>query len=72
MSITLYTIYDHPSDYPQYYVVRRWYVFAGFAYPSPCLTLAETLEGAREALPGGLVNLGRDGEHDPVILEVWA
>ena len=70
--LSQYAIYDHPSDYPHNFVVRRWDVYDGFDVPVPNgnPVLAETLEGARAAVPPGLVNIGRMPGDDPVILEV--
>lgn len=72
-SVSLWVIYDHPSDYPGHFVVRRWEVVGGVPVPLPesqC-GLAESLENARGFVPGGAVNLGRSDGDDSVIVEVW-
>ena len=68
-----YAIYDHPSDYPNNFVVRRWEVVRGVPVAMPCgnPVLTETLEAARAVVPPGFVNIGRFENDDPVILEVW-
>jgi hypothetical protein len=71
--MVLWTIYDHPSDYPNHFVVRRHGIDADFNVPlvdAKC-KLADSLEEARELLPPGLHCLGREPEDDPVIVETW-
>lgn len=63
----LFVVYDHPSDFPHCYVVRRW----NGNIPSREFCVAPTLEGARAAIPAHCANLGRMPGEDPVILEVW-
>jgi len=69
--MTLYTIYDHPSDYPDHFVVRRHTIYPWRVSPDNGCQLAPTLEDARALLPAGLYNLGRVAEDDPVIVETW-
>jgi len=66
--LSLYTVYDHPKDYPTKYVVRR------FVYDQPTsdVWLYDNLEAARLwLLARGLVCLRRHPHDDPVILETW-
>ena len=71
--ISQYAIYDHPRDYPNHYVVRRWDIHPGVPVPIPNgnAELSETLSDARAAIPTGFVNIGRQAGDDLVILEVW-
>ena len=70
-ALLLYTIYEHPTDYPDGYVVRRWLVEAG-APPTPLgAHRAPTLDAVRALLPPGLARLPRELEDDPVIVETW-
>jgi hypothetical protein len=71
--LSQYVIYDHPRDYPEHFVVRRWDVVSGMPEPVPCgeAVLADSLEDARNAVPPGFNNIGRFANDDPVILEVW-
>jgi len=76
----MYTIYGHPSDHPDHFVVRGSTVQPGagpnrqgstIVQDTDC-QLADTLEAARELIPDeGLYCLERLPEDDPVILEVW-
>lgn len=67
-----YVIYDHPRDYPDHFVVRRWRVLPNRLEPDDrfCI-LTNTLDLARESIPAGLVRIGRLPDDDPVIVEVW-
>ncbi len=68
--MTMWVIYENPSDYPGQFVVRRWAV-------GECMvadrfeTVTESLESARQSIPAGLYRLGRQVDDDPVIVEVW-
>ena len=65
----IWTIYDHPRDYPEHFVVR---VFYGLEKESQADTF-DTLEDARRFVlqQGGSFNLHRKEEDDPVIAESW-
>lgn len=71
------TIYDHPRDFPAFFVVRAWIIVrGGGAEPihSREAQLFNTLEEARAYvadLPLGLVLIPRSPEDDPVITETW-
>lgn len=68
-----WTIYDHPKDHPEHYVVRRWVIYRGDKHSTPCLeaVLCKTLHAARRCVPGGLHKMPRQQEDDPVIVETW-
>jgi hypothetical protein len=69
----VYTVYDHPTDYPDYYVVRTW--SSVDTKPTPDLELFmqdKSLDVIREKLRSmGLVCIDRDGTDDGVIVESW-
>ena len=66
--IEMWTVYDHPSDYPDKYVARR---FEGES-PTKTLIMGDDIE----ALRGFMVSMGltcltrREGD-DPCIMETW-
>ncbi|MES2460583.1 MAG: hypothetical protein V4671_08355 [Armatimonadota bacterium] len=72
-SLSVWTIYDSPFDYPGRFVVRRWEVSGpdGRAVPDQECVLADSLEEARAAVPPGLRNLGRYPQDDINIAETW-
>lgn len=79
--LTLFTIYDHPKDYPNSWVVRRSYVPPpgedgdgdGFEpiHDLHPWSLKATLDEARDSIPPGLAVVDRHPGDDPVIKEVW-
>jgi hypothetical protein len=67
-----YAIYDHPSDFPEHFVVRQWHVNDdGDITPALWCDVAKSLDAARALLPPGLLRLERLANDDPVIVEVW-
>jgi hypothetical protein len=71
--LILYTIYDRPADFPTRFVVRAWWVHtAGVELVPGGVSLADTLDDARAAIPPGHVLIARDELDDPVIVETWA
>ena len=68
----MYVIYDRPSDHPDGFVVREWFVCPGKLLPSTLMGEATaSLEDARKLVPQGLVNIGRQEGDDAKIVEVW-
>ena len=70
-SITMWCIYDHPSDHPNHFVVREWKVEGGINIIPDDAALFDTLEAARASLPAGVTRFNAMVEDDPVIVEVW-
>ena len=73
---TLYcfTIYDHPADDPEFFVVRKWAIRAGEPHLVPLGITARTrtVEEARAAMPWGLMLFPSvSGKDEPQILETW-
>lgn len=70
--LSMYTIYDCPSDFPRSIVVRRWEVRTGHRMPVPMESHPyNSLMEARAAIPKGLRHLPRDPKDDRTILETW-
>ncbi len=68
--LTMFVIYDHPKDYPDFVVMREWHVHAGKAEPGAVI-VQHDIEACRRHLPNGAINIGRQPGDDPVIIEVW-
>lgn len=77
--LDIWTVYDHPLDYPHGYIARRWRVRAP-AYRGeyvPPMTTSDVVTGAtldevRRQLPAGLQRQPpRDPADVPVIVEIW-
>lgn len=71
-ALRMWTIYDHPSDYPHGFIARQFLVHAGGAEPTQS-TIEGSLEMIRQTLmvDMGLVCFRRNEEDDPVIVETW-
>lgn len=66
--LSIWTIYDHPTDYPEHFVARR---FDGETATADTV-LAADLEELRTRFEGqGLVCLARFPQDDSVIVETW-
>ncbi len=66
-----YVIYDHPADYPEHFVVRRWVIGREDIKPDVEAVVYLTLDEARCSIPRGLVCISRSPEDASCIVEVW-
>lgn len=70
--LKLFTIYDHPKDYPDHFVVRGFTIAGGVPIPDKEPLLFKYLEVARQLMLGaGKHRLPPNPEDDPVIVESW-
>jgi hypothetical protein len=77
--LTMLTIYAHPTDYPEGFVLRRWYVGTAAPgqepapVPSAVSYKCPSLEAAREMAVrmGGSIPLPRMPGDAPCIVETW-
>jgi hypothetical protein len=66
--LTIWTVYDHPKDFPNTFVARRW---AGVT-PTQDVIISPDLEDLRRLLAfEGLTCLARADGDDPTIVETW-
>lgn len=71
--LVMFTIFRSAADYPGKYVLRGFDVARGQTEPRPHSVhlVCDTLEQARDAVPGGLYCIGREpGDHESVV-ETW-
>lgn len=69
---TMVAIYDRPRDLPGGFAVRMWHINGQMIVPGKLLgSSLPDLETARVLVPDGLVNIGRFGDDEPTIVEVW-
>jgi hypothetical protein len=67
--MSIWTIYDHPSDYPDGFIARRHEVARG---PTDDMVKADSLEALRQHFVNeGLVCIARDPNDDARIVESW-
>src|SRR5262245_23548999 len=69
--LSIWTIYRHPRDFPEHFVVRAHVISKLGTFPRPVGCLCESLDEARRTLPPGLTCLHRHEYDDPVIAESW-
>lgn len=69
-SLSIWTVYDRPLDYPEKFVARRW-----LATPQPTPTddilVGDDLMDVRKKLPAGLHCISRQAGDDSCIVETW-
>lgn len=72
-TLHMWTIYDHPKDYPDHFIARKWSVGTKKDEPEATdeIIARATLDEVRSVLPLGLYCIGRKPEDDPCIVEVW-
>lgn len=72
--LEIWTIYDHPRDYPEHFVVRCWLSTSTGSYATNEVWLRPTLDEARWVILGnspGAYRLERAVADDPCIVETW-
>ena len=74
--MTMWTIYDHPLDFPDKFVARRWDIVRAGNKTEPVAraehVTADTLdELRRDMMRRGLVCLTRSDGDEPQIVETW-
>lgn len=69
--LEMWTVYDHPLDYPDGFVARKSIVGASMTTITREMFEADTLDELRALLPAGLYRIHRYEQDDPMIVEVW-
>jgi hypothetical protein len=70
--LSIWTVYEKPTDYPDSFVARRFVVNADGHGPTDEVIVSPSYERiADEMLNRGLINIGRQPEDDRVIKECW-
>lgn len=72
--LTMWTVYERPTDYPQGFVARRWIAGVGELKATPDIIIGDTLEWVRSVLTDlypWLYCLPRQDGDEPQIVEVW-
>jgi hypothetical protein len=70
----MYTVYDHPSDYPDHFVIRKFMIHPGGkqTVDKELFFKSSDIEECRRQMRSmGLHCLSRDPTDDPVIVETW-
>jgi hypothetical protein len=72
--LEMFVVYERPRDYPDKFVLRRWWIGKVPGEPTPdpeWFYLADTLDEIRDHVPTHCVRLERDANDEPQIVEVW-
>lgn len=70
--LSIWTVYDHPDDYPHGFVARRHEPQRdGTTVPTADVVFAPTLDAVRAKLPPELYRLEREPGDAPSIVESW-
>ena len=72
-ALSLWTVYDHPSDFPDTYVAREFLVTAAGLQPTASTIQNDDLAVLRTTLLAdfGLCQTARAADDDPKIIETW-
>lgn len=71
-ALLMWTVYDHPLDFPDSFVARLWKVERGATVMTDVVMVCGSLGEIRERMRArGLVQLDRMPEDDRHIVEVW-
>lgn len=74
-SLSIWTVYDRPSDHPDKIVARRFEIRHEGPVPTTDTIVSQSLDGLRKVLhhcyPDACVLIPRSPEDDPHILESW-
>lgn len=71
--LRMWTVYDHPKDFPDYFVARLYEVDGSGVRATESVIQAKNLDTLREMLlcDMHLTCLPRFANDDPAIVEVW-
>jgi hypothetical protein len=72
-ALMMWTVYDHPRDYPHSFVARKFAVSgAGGTVATTDMIVAPTLDSIRKLMiERGLTCITRSPDDDPKIVETW-
>lgn len=71
-TLEMWTVYDHPYDYPDKFVARRWDVGKSGLVRTEAVMVSDDLQAIRIELEGwGLYCLPRMPGDEPQIVETW-
>ena len=65
--LEIWVIYDHPIDFPNEFVARKFILDK----PTKDMIVMPSLDEVRKMLPPDLTRLDRCLEDDPRMIEVW-
>lgn len=69
--LSIWTIYENPSDFPGEFVAREHQIDRYGTIATNNIRRGKTLESVREQLPPGLVRMVRTEFDPPNVVETW-
>lgn len=70
--LIIWTVYDHPTDFPDNFVARKFTTDANGPRATAEVVVADSLDAIRESMvQRGLTCLTRSPEDEPQIVETW-
>lgn len=71
-ALVMWTVYDHPTDFPNDYVARKWELDSTGVHATDEVILHRRLAAVRGQMRvRGLTRLPRFPQDEPKIIEVW-
>lgn len=70
MKLAIWTVYERPADFPDLFVARKWLIQLE-PVATDVVLFGRTIQEVRNQLPPHLVQLTRNLDDDPCIVEVW-
>lgn len=71
-ALVMWTVYDHPSDFPNNIVARKILITAGEVKFTSEVILSNNIERIRRGMHQlGFTQLPRNEDDDPIIVETW-
>lgn len=71
-TLFMWVIFDHPLDFPDYFVAHKRAIYPGQDIPTRVFILDPNLEQLRDTMrERGLACLTRSPEDHPKIIETW-
>ena len=69
--LSIWTIYDHPKDFPSSYVARRHEIGEGVVRPTDDIVQGDLRIIRKSFEQCGLTRMPRDAADEPQIMESW-
>jgi hypothetical protein len=71
-ALSIWVIYDHPTDFPDHFVARRHIAYGPGAGPTDDIVIHGKLAAVRKEMERRFLTcLARHPEDDPKIVETW-
>jgi hypothetical protein len=71
-TLTVWTIFEHPDDFPHEFVARRFRIIAGHVQPDLDIWFkAASLDAVRRSIPPALHRIGKQPGDTPATRESW-